>query len=94
MKSQITALAVALFATAAAAQTPMSLVQVHHICTQDFQRLCPQAHPGPGGGLHECIVAHKAEFSQPCQSAMQQFRAARLQQRQGTQSQPGATPPG
>ena len=67
-------LAVALFAGAASAQ-PAGVGAVRQACMADFQKACPDAKPGPGGGMRECAKAHFTTFSQPCQSALQAMRA-------------------
>jgi hypothetical protein len=59
------------------------MAAVRQVCMADIQKACPDAKPGPGGGVRECIVAHHTEFSQPCQDAIAQMRAARQQQHQG-----------
>ena len=68
-------LAVALFAGAASAQPGGGGGAVRQACMADFQKACPDAKPGPGGGMRECAKAHFTEFSQPCQSALQAMRA-------------------
>ena len=57
-------------------------------CMADFQKFCPDAKPGPGGGMRECVMTHHADFSQPCQTAPAQMRAARAQR----QPDSGASP--
>jgi hypothetical protein len=57
-------------------------------CAADFQKLCPDAKPGPGGGLRECVQAHFSQFSTPCQQAIQAMRA-RMQQQQGATNATG-----
>jgi hypothetical protein len=68
-------LAAALFAGAAFAQPAGGNGSVRQACTADFQKACPDAKPGPGGGMRECAKAHFKEFSQPCQSALIAMRA-------------------
>ena len=60
---------------------------VRQACAADIQKACPDAKPGRGGGMRECVVAHYDSFSQGCQAAITQMRAARGQQRDG-----GASP--
>jgi hypothetical protein len=48
---------------------------VRQACMADIQKACPDAKPGPGGGMRECARAHFKEFSQPCQSALIAMRA-------------------
>ena len=48
---------------------------VRQACMADIQKACPDAKPGPGGGMRECAKAHFKEFSQPCQSALIAMRA-------------------
>jgi hypothetical protein len=55
---------------------------IRQACAADFQKFCPDAKPGPGGGMRECIVGHQADFSDGCKSAIAQMRAA-MQARQG-----------
>jgi hypothetical protein len=55
-------------------------VGVRQACAADFQKFCPDAKPGPGGGLRECVAAHHADFSDACKSAIAAMRAARQQQ--------------
>jgi hypothetical protein len=57
-------------------------------CMADIQKLCPDAKPGPGGTLRQCIRDHFSALSAPCQSAIR----ARMQQRQsgaGATATPG-----
>jgi hypothetical protein len=49
-------------------------------CSADFQKVCPDAKPGPGGGLRECIMSHQSELSDGCKTAIAQMRAQRQQQ--------------
>jgi hypothetical protein len=80
------ALALALaFAGAAAAQPPPGGGGggVRQLCMPDFQKFCPDARPGPGGGIRECIKAHLGDFSPACQSAIA-ARRARMQDNGGT----------
>jgi hypothetical protein len=67
-----TTLAVALIASAASAQPAGS---VREACAADMQKACPDAKPGPGGGMGACGRQHFSEFSQPCQSALLAMRA-------------------
>jgi hypothetical protein len=59
---------------------------IRQACAADFQRYCPHARPGLGGGMRQCVMSHRADFSDGCKSAIAQMRA-RMQARQG---QPGA----
>ena len=68
-------LAAALLAGAASAQPTGGNGAVREACMTDFQKACPDARPGPGGGMRECVKAHFKEFSPPCQSALQAMRA-------------------
>jgi hypothetical protein len=68
-------LAAALVAGAAFAQPAQGNGGVRQACMADLQKACPDAKPGPGGGMRECARAHFSEFSQPCQSALQAMRA-------------------
>jgi hypothetical protein len=67
-------LSATLLASAAAAQTG-GATPVRTACAADFQKACPEAKPGPGGGMGQCARAHFKEFTQPCQSAIQAMRA-------------------
>jgi hypothetical protein len=83
-------LALALVAGAVSAQpTPRPGAAMRQACMADFQKVCPDAKPGPGGGLRDCIVAHFADLSAPCKDAIMTMRAARRAQQQ----QGGGTPP-
>ena len=84
-------LSAALFAGAALAQTPGG-GPVRTACAADFQKACPDAKPGPGGGMGQCARAHFTEFSSPCQSAIQAMRA-RMQANRAAQAAPAAGAP-
>ena len=83
----VTTLAAALIAGAASAQPAGG--GIRQVCMADFQKACPDAKPGPGGGMRECATAHFAEFSQPCQSALQAMRA-RMQAARAARAQSAA----
>ena len=68
-------LSVALFTAGAAVAQPADDGGVRQACAADFQKACPDAKPGPGGGMRECARDHFKEFSQPCQSALIAMRA-------------------
>jgi hypothetical protein len=57
-------------------------------CAADIQKFCPDAKPGPGGGMRECVVKNHDSFSPGCQAAIAQMRAARQQR----QDNGGASP--
>ena len=59
---------------------------VRQTCMPDFQKFCPDARPGLGGGIRDCIKAHLTDFSTACQSAIA-ARRAQMQQN------PPANPP-
>ncbi len=90
-RSRLTAaaLVVALFAAGAASAQPAGGAALRQVCMADFQKACPSAKPGPGGGMRECAKDHFKEFSQPCQTALMQMRA-RMQQQQNSNSAPAA----
>jgi len=60
---------------------------VRQACQADIEKFCPDAKPGPGGGMRECIVKNHDSFSDPCKAAIDQMRAAR-QQRQDNGASP------
>jgi hypothetical protein len=60
---------------------------VRQACMADMQKICPDAKPGPGGGMRECMRAHYADLSDGCKAAIEQMRA----QHQGGG---GGPPPG
>jgi hypothetical protein len=74
MKPQflIAGAALALLAGSAFADPPAGGVRA--TCPADFQKYCPDAKPGPGGGLRECVTAHFKEFTKPCQDAIIEMR--------------------
>ena len=63
----------------AAVAQPAGNGGVRKACAADMQKLCPDAKPGPGGGLRQCMMSHQNELSDPCKSAIVQMRAARMQ---------------
>ena len=76
------ALAISLVVAGAASAQP----DVRTACAADFQKACPDAKPGPGGGLRECVMTHQSEFSDGCKAALAAMMAAR-------QNGGGAPPP-
>lgn len=72
------ALAAALFASAATAQSAADTDEVRLACAADFQRACPTATPG-NGSLKACAKAHFMSFSKPCKTTLKAVRA-RMQQ--------------
>lgn len=79
-------------AGAAVAQQPAGRGMVRQACAADIQKLCPDAKPGPGGALRECIVSHQDQLSEGCKSALAQMRAARMQGGGGGGAGGGANP--
>jgi hypothetical protein len=76
------ALALGLIVAGAASAQPQgggAGAGVRQACAADFQKFCPDAKPGKGGGLRECVVAHHDNFSDACKSAIASMRAARQQ---------------
>ena len=68
------------FAGAAGAQPAGGgMAAVRQACAADITKFCPDAKPGPGGGMRECMMTHHADFSSDCQAALAQMRAARQQ---------------
>lgn len=65
-----------------------AMAAVRQACAADVQKFCPDAKPGPNGGMRECMMTHHADFSQPCQDALAQMRAARQQQGGGASPAP------
>jgi hypothetical protein len=47
---------------------------VRQACSADMQKLCPDAKPGPGGGMRECMKAHFADLSDGCKTAINHMR--------------------
>lgn len=84
------AIVVALFAAGAASAQPAGGAALRQVCMADFQKACPSAKPGPGGGMRECARDHFKEFSQPCQTALMQMRARMQQQGGGSTPSPAA----
>ena len=85
--ARVLALPVLLAAGVAAAQgmssPPPGAAQARKACAADIQRLCPDAKPGPGGGLRMCLRDHQNDLSAECRSALATMR----QQRQHGQGQ-------
>jgi len=75
------AMALGLVVAGAASAQPQGggMQGVRQACAADFQKFCPDAKPGKGGGLRECVVAHHTDFSDACKSAIAAMRAARQQ---------------
>ena len=57
-------------------------------CGADIQKYCPDAKPGPGGGMRDCIMKNHDSFSDSCKAALAQMRAARQQQNGGSSPAP------
>jgi hypothetical protein len=77
MKLQVlaaSALALGLTLASAAAAQPPGAGAVMQACSADFQKYCPDAKPGPGGGLKQCVVAHFSSLSAPCKQALMSMR--------------------
>jgi hypothetical protein len=72
----------ALAVASVAAAQPQGGADPRQVCAADFQKLCPDAKPGPGGGLRECVTAHFSELSDPCKQAIMAMRAQMQQQQQ------------
>lgn len=78
MKHHVFAAALALalaVAGAALADPPAATGAVRQACAADVQKFCPDAKPGPGGGLRECIRGHFGDLSDPCKQALMAMRA-------------------
>lgn len=58
---------------------------IRQACMADFQKFCPDARPGPGGAIRDCIKAHLTDFSSGCQSAIA-TRRAQMQSNAATNS--------
>ncbi|HEX3916427.1 MAG TPA: hypothetical protein VHW60_03745 [Caulobacteraceae bacterium] len=84
------ALGLALASAAAAAQ-PAGGNAVMQACSADFAKLCPDAKPGPGGGLRECVVGHFNDLSGPCKQAIMTMRSQRQQQGGGASNSTAPT---
>jgi hypothetical protein len=74
MRLAAAALAAALFAGAAAAQSAADSHEAREICAADFQKACPDAKPG-NGSLGACARAHFMRFSRPCKTELKAVRA-------------------
>ena len=61
---------------------------VRQACMADMQKFCPDAKPGPGGGMRECMIKNRDSFSDGCKSAIAQMRAARQQHQDNGGSSP------
>jgi hypothetical protein len=57
-------------------------------CGADIQKYCPDAKPGPGGGLRDCVMKNHDSFSDSCKAALAQMRSARQQQNGGSSPAP------
>lgn len=71
------ALAASVALAGAALAQPQAGANVRAACQADIQKLCPDAKPGPSGGMRECIRDHRAQLSDGCKSALAAMRAAR-----------------
>jgi hypothetical protein len=76
------AAAAALTLASVAWAQPQQAPDPRQACAADFQKLCPDAKPGPGGGLRECVTAHFNELSDPCKQAIMAMRQQMQQQQQ------------
>jgi hypothetical protein len=47
------------------------------VCAPDLARACPDARPGKGGGLAQCMKQHHGEFAAACQDAITSLRQAK-----------------
>jgi hypothetical protein len=52
---------------------------VRAACGADIQKYCPDAKPGPGGGMRDCIMKNHDSFSDSCKTALAQMRSHRQQ---------------
>jgi hypothetical protein len=98
--ARVLALPVLLAAGVAVAQgmssPPPGAAQARKACAADIQRLCPDAKPGPGGGLRMCMREHQNDLSADCKNAMAAMRQQRQQGQGQGQAQgqaPNAPPP-
>jgi hypothetical protein len=64
---------------------------IRQACGADIQKYCPDARPGPGGGMRDCIMKNHDSFSDSCKAALAQMRAQR--QQSGAQSAPPPSTP-
>jgi hypothetical protein len=74
-------LALSLVASAAAFAQPADggsdpRAAMRAACAADFAKLCPDAKPGPGGGLRECIQSNQDKLSDGCKAAIMSARQA------------------
>lgn len=74
------ALASALALALASAAVAQPQGGVREACAADLQKVCPNATPGPGGTLRECIRDHFSELSDPCKQALMAMRQQMQQQ--------------
>ncbi|HEY2051973.1 MAG TPA: cysteine rich repeat-containing protein [Caulobacteraceae bacterium] len=74
-------------AVAQESSPPPGAAHVRKACAADIQRLCPDAKPGPGGGLRACLRDHQNDLSADCRSALAAMRSHR------PQGQGGGAPP-
>ena len=79
----ISAVGLAIAGTAVAQPAPQGRGMVRQACAADIQKFCPDAKPGPGGGMRECIMSHQSSLSDGCKTALAQMRAARMQAQGG-----------
>ena len=63
---------------------------IREACAADIQKACPDAKPGPGGGMRECIQGHWDQLSDGCKAAITKMRAMRQQQGGGGGGPPPA----
>jgi hypothetical protein len=80
------ALALGLAAAGAVQAQPAGASAVMQACQADLAKVCPDAKPGPGGGLRECIRGHFSDLSDGCKQALMAMRAAHQQQAPATNS--------
>jgi hypothetical protein len=64
---------------------------IRQACGADIQKYCPDARPGPGGGMRDCIMKNHDSFSDSCKAALAQMRARR--QQGGDQGSPPQSAP-
>jgi hypothetical protein len=63
-------------ALAAAAPIQAQPVSPRTACAADIAKLCPGAQPG-NGSIRQCMMAHQADLSDGCKSAIAAAQAAR-----------------
>ena len=72
-----TSLALGLLAAGASLAQPSGRATVRAACAADFQKFCPDAKPGAGGGIKECVQVHLSDFSADCKAAIALMQSAR-----------------